>query len=104
MRFLYLIFLALLVFSFAQYSDYDYDDYYDDDYDYEEEVDTVEEDFDNDHNSRRPHPLRPGNNFKPVGRERCKCCRFSRGRCVEMNCCQKYRVNCKHTTLTKPKN
>lgn len=109
-----LFLLALLAISFAQSSryyadEYDYDveevveeyDEYDDEQYYVEE----EEETDISFGERHHHTHRPGPNFRPIGREVCKCCRFRRGECVELECCQSYKANCnKVPTLTKPKN
>eukprot|EP00826_Nyctotherus_ovalis_P058946 TRINITY_DN8154_c0_g1_i6.p2 TRINITY_DN8154_c0_g1~~TRINITY_DN8154_c0_g1_i6.p2 ORF type:complete len:160 (+),score=45.76 TRINITY_DN8154_c0_g1_i6:77-556(+) len=55
-------------------------------------------------NGSRGRGQRRGSNFRPVGREFCKCCRYSRGRCVDMKCCQKYKAPRRIPTLNKPKN
>ena len=48
------------------------------------------------------HVVRRSGNFRPIGREICNCCRFRKGQCVEMECCQSYKDNNKFPTLNKP--
>eukprot|EP00826_Nyctotherus_ovalis_P051965 TRINITY_DN6531_c0_g4_i1.p2 TRINITY_DN6531_c0_g4~~TRINITY_DN6531_c0_g4_i1.p2 ORF type:complete len:106 (-),score=7.92 TRINITY_DN6531_c0_g4_i1:67-384(-) len=52
-----------------------------------------------------PSAFKPSKNYKPTGRQICKCCRYMRGKCIDMNCCQKYRASSvRYPTLNKPKN
>ena len=108
MKLIYLFFvLTLLVVAFAGYDEprrkpkkNTDDDWEEEDYGYEDEEE--EDDY---YGHKKKMDYKPQKKLIPIGKKCCKCVKKLGKKCVKINCCQLYKIECKKypvPTLKKP--